>query len=120
IFGMYDDACDMTAVFQFQVMPGASAVVTAPDAALVLGNIVPKSAFSLSRIYDGFIGRRQRHGSYPAAEPAVRYILPVAAAIGGLPETAARSAEIESMFIADAADDRVGPAAAEGTDQPVF
>ena len=117
---MYDDACDMTAIFQAEVAPASAAVVAAPETAEVFGDIVAERAFAFPGVYDGFVGSRNGYCADTATEISIGNILPVAAAIGGLPETAARGAKIKGVLIFKAARYGIGAAAAERTDKPVF
>src|SRR6185312_7873527 len=83
--GMYDDPRDVPGVFQSKIAPAAAAVVAAPYPPEVFGDIVPQGAFPFAGIYNGFIGWGDGSRPYPAAKPAVGYILPVAAAVGSFP-----------------------------------
>ena len=96
-FGMDDDPRNMPAILQPQIAPAAAAVITAPDTAQVLGDIVPQRALPFAGIDDAAVAWRHRYRADPAAEKPVADILPVAAPIGGLPQTAARRAEIKRI-----------------------
>src|SRR5579872_5698326 len=98
VFGMYYDPGDMTAILQTEVMPTAAAIVRAPDAAQVFGDVVTQRALPFSGIYDGLITRRNSYRADATAEKSVGDILPVAATVCRLPQAATRRPEIESIF----------------------
>src|SRR6185437_8806254 len=118
--GMYDDPRDVPGVFQSKIAPAAAAVVATPDPPEVFGDIVPQRAFPFAGVYHGFIGWSYRYCPYAAAEPAVGYIFPVAAAVGSFPLAAPGSPEIKGILVGKTTTNRIGAATPKGAYQPVF
>ena len=114
------DAGDVAGVLEAEVRPGCAGVVGAVYAVAV-GEVYADAGLAHARIHD--VGVRLGDGDRAdrgGVEEAVGYVLPVRAAVGGLPDAAADRTEVEDARVDGVTgdgDDAPGPV---GPDAPPF
>ena len=118
VVGMDADAGDVTGVLEAEVLPGRAGVVGAVYAVAV-GEVDADACLAHAGVNDVGVGLGygdRAHGG--GVEVAVGDVLPVRAAVGGLPDPAADRAEVEDARVdwvtgdGDDAPGTVGPDAA--------
>ena len=120
VAGMDADAGDMAGVLEAEVRPGCAGVVGAVYAVAV-GEVDADARLAHARIHD--VGVRLGDGDRAdrgGVEEAVGYVLPVRAAVGGLPDAAADRTEVEDARVDGVTGDGDDPPGTVGPDAPPF
>ena len=110
IFRMCADTRNVATVGQANVTPGLARVGTLPHTVPV-GDVAAHGFLAGAHVNHVRVPLRNRNRADRAAEETVRHVVPVSAAVGGLPHTAAGGAEVVGFAILWNAGYRGGAAA---------